>query len=553
MSKRSARKPNADPTPWWMRPHRHGDVDVVKGVPYRFDARAADRVIDFFHMFLRHGKDPFHGQPFKLEVWQIRMLRTLFGWKHPDGTRRYRKMFLFIPRKNGKTTLAAGIALYMLTADGTFGAEVYVAACDREQAKQTFDESASMVAQSPELSSMLQVWKSSIVAPETMSKFVVLTGGAGGKHGRNATCVIVDELHAHKDRAMLDVLTTSMGTRLQPLTVITTTAGSDQHGVGFEQYSYARKVRDGIHVDPRFLAVMFEAPRDADWKDPKVWRAVNPNLGVSVREDWFREQFEHAERVPGFENTFKTLHLNMWVSQETRWLPMDAWVKCAGPDRTLAWWKSLRCRKCYAGVDLAATQDLNAIVGVFPDGSEGYDVIARYFVPEGTLERRTKNDGVPYLEWAREGWVEATPGEASDQQAMRRALQEWHAMYQLVDIAVDRWEASRLIAELESDGLNAFEVNMSIKQMTAPSKELERVLIERRMRHGGHPVLAWNADNVALQVDDLGNYRPSKKKSAERIDGIVALILGLSRAMLHDTQARNPYSTASGKRLLILK
>jgi phage terminase large subunit-like protein len=530
----------------WRIDSKHGDVETMGGETFTFDSRAADRVCNFFAWYLTHTKGEFDGRPFTLERWQRLVLRRLFGWKRADGTRRYRTLFLFIPRKNGKSTLAAGISLYLTLADNEPGAEVYSAAADREQAAIVFDQAKAMVENDSHLQSQCQCYRRSIAQPESRSRYQVISADAKKKHGFNTHGAVIDELHAHHNRELYDVLTTSMGARRQPLTVIMTTAGYDRNSICYEQYDYARRVDQGIVEDGSYLAVLFECGEKDDWNSEETWRKTNPNLGVSISLDYLRGEHRKATEIPGFENTFKRLYLNIWTEQATRWLPMDTWRKCVGPDRDAAWLRSMAGRELFAGVDLSSTTDLTALVGVFPDRESGmYDAIARFWMPAKQVALKSKKDGVRYDLWAAAGFIELTEGSSVDQTAIEKAVLEWGEMYDLKETVVDRWEASRLIANLEGEGVKAFAHGQGYASMSGPSKDLERVLIDQRLRHGGHPVLEWMAGNVAIQTDPAGNIKPAKDKSTGRIDGIVALVMALGRAMLRAPDDRIVYVKAN--------
>lgn len=523
--------------PFWSVDWIDGDTETVEGVEYRFDSKKADRICFFFETFLRHHEDPWAGRKFKLEPWQRRLARTLFGWLRPDGTRRFQTVFIFLPRKNGKSTFAAGLALYLTIADGEEGAQVYSAASDRPQAEIVFGSAKAMVELEPRLARRLKVYRRSITIPESRSRYVVVSADVKGKHGYNAHAAAIDELHAHGNRDLFDVLTTSMVARRQPMTIITTTAGFDRNHICYEQYIYAKRVAEGDAIDPTYLPVIFEAGDKDDWHSPLVWRKANPNFGVSILQDKFEALHRQACEIPGFENTFKRLHLNIWTEQASRWLPMDAFRECGGPKRDDAWWDSLRGRECYVGVDLSSVGDLTGMVGVIPDEKkETFDIICQTWVPVDTALMRARRDKVPYIEWARQGLITLTAGAATDQKAIRTGLHAWAEHVRIMEVAVDPWDGTQLIADLKDDGFEAFKHSQQMQAMTGPAKSLERVILTRQIRHGGHPVLDWCAKNVAIITDSSGNIKPAKDKSADRIDLIVCLVMALGRAMLNRNQ-----------------
>jgi phage terminase large subunit-like protein len=503
---------------------------------YWFDGAAADRACAFFERVLTHTKGEWAGQPLKLADWQAeRIVRPLFGWKRADGTRRYRQAFIMIPRKSGKSTLAAGIALYLLLADGEPGAEVYSAAADRDQAAIVFEMAKQMADASPHIRKRVQTFKRALVVPGTASSYKVLSSEAYTKHGLSAHGIVVDEVHALPDRELWDVLTTSTGARRQPLTVAITTAGYDRGSLCFELYEFACKVRDGIVDAPSFLPVIYEAAATDDWKSPATWRKAHPNLSVSVKEEYFAAECERAQQLPAYENTFRRLLLNQWTEQDTRWLPMDQWDACAGelPD--------LAGRACYAGLDLSTTTDISALVLAFPIGAKLH-LLPFFWVPGDNIATRARRDRVPYDVWVRAGLIEATEGNVVDYRVIRQRINELGQRYQIKEIAFDRWNATQLSTELQGDGFEMVAFGQGFASMAAPTRELERRVLGREICHGAHPVLRWMASNVAVTQDPAGNLKPDKAKSTERIDGIVAALMALGRAMHAEEERPSAYA-----------
>lgn len=511
-----------------------------------FDARAAGVAVAFFERLLHHVKGEWSGQAFVLQDWQRTMVSELFGWKRPDGTRRYRRAYIEIPRKNGKSTLAAGIGLLLLFADGEPGAEIYSAAADRDQAAIVFDVAKGMVEGSPQLQRLSEVFKRSIVIPSTRSSYRVLSADAYTKHGLNAHGVIFDELHAQPTRELWDVLTTSMGARRQPLLVAITTAGYDRESICWEQHEYARQVAAGIIEDPTFYAFIAAADEEDDWTDEQVWARANPGLGVSVKLDYLREECRRAMNSPAYQNTFRRLHLNQWTQQETRWLDLAAWDRCAMAVDA----EELRGRRCYAGLDLASTTDVAALALVFPPVEEGepYQVLPYFWVPAENLVERGLRDRVAYDGWVRQGLLTATEGNVIDYETIRAAIERLGEVYDIGDIAFDRWGAVQMSQQLEGAGFSMVAMGQGFQGMSPPTKELLRLVLDGRLAHGGHPVLRWMADNLVVQQDPAGNVKPNKAKSTARIDGMVALIMGLDRATRHGA-ARSVYE-GRGLRML---
>jgi phage terminase large subunit-like protein len=496
-----------------------------------FDVATAEKACGFFPRFLRHSRGKMAGKPFELEPWQANVVRLIFGWKwKATGLRVVRRVYLFIARKNGKSTFAAGLALLLLLADGERGGEVYSAAADRDQAAIVYKEAAAMVAASEDLSRVTETFKFSIICSQLGSTYKVLSADAERKHGLNPSAVIFDELHTQPKRDLFDVLHTAVGARAQPLEAYATTAGHDRHSICWEVHTYAVQVRDGYVDDPTFLPILFTAEEGDDWKDPKTWAKANPCLGTAIQLDYLARECLHAQQVPAYENTFRRLHLNQWTEQATRWLPMDAWDEGAGEVDA----ESLAGRRCYAGLDLSTTTDISALVLVFPPDEDdpNYRVLAYFWVPEESMRQRASRDGVPYEEWHRRGLIQATEGNVVDYDVIRARINELGQTYNIAEIAVDRWNSTQMQTQLAGDGFTVVPFGQGFASMSAPSKELEKIVVGRQLRHGGHAVLRWMAANVAIEMDPAGNIKPTKSKSSGRIDGIVGTVMGLGRAMV---------------------
>lgn len=484
---------------------------------------------------LTHTKGAFARQTFNLRPWQTRILRKLFK-KRKDGLRQYRTCLLMLPRKNGKSELAAAIALYALLADGELGAEVYSAGADRDQAGLVFGVAAQMVRNDPLLDEVCYVVESQkrIQHRSSGSVYKAISAEAYSKHGFNASVVVYDELHAAPDRRLYDVLSTSMGARTQPLFLVISTAGFDRHSILWELYQHAKKVRENPKLDPTFLPILYEAPIDADWTDEKVWRKANPALGDFRSLEEMRILAARAKEIPAQENTFRRLYLNQWTEQASRWIQMAAWDACQRPIARAA----LRGRRCYVGMDLSSTQDLTALVAVFPDDAGGFDVLAHCFVPADRLRDRGLRDRVPYDRWAVEGFLTAPPGPTVDYEAVRRVLLEWTVEFDVQMIAYDPWNATDLVSRLQQqDSLLCVAMRQTYAGLSAPTKSLEKAILGQQLRHDGQPVLRWCVSNVAVESDPAGNLKPSKVASTERIDAVVALIMAVD---LMDRNAQAP-------------
>jgi len=518
---------------------------------YYFDEEAANKAV-YFIEHLRHTKGRWAGKHFHLLPWQRTIIRDIFGWKREDGTRRYRTVYAEIPKKNGKSELCAGIALYMLVADGEPGAEVYGAACDKNQAAIVFDVAAQMVNQSPALLKKLIVRDSvkRIIFRKTGSFYRVLSADVKNKHGFNTHCVVFDELHAQPNRDLWDVLTEGAGAaRTQPLFVAITTAGIDRNSICWELHERARNIQYGIvkpEDDPTFYGVIYgppddEAGEDWDWTSEDNWRSVNPSLGETIKLEDMREDFKQAQLKVEKENLFKQLRLNIWVKQSVRWIKLSDWDKCVGKVDI----EELKGRECYSSLDLSSSNDLTALVHVFPFPDGYYKALCRFWIPEDVAAEKEKRDKVPYTRWIRQGFVQTTPGNRIDYDFIRQQVNQDRELFRMKELCYDPWGAVKLITDLQEDGFVIdqklayeghpllVEFRQGYKSMSPPSKELINMILSCKLEHGNNPALRWMADNAVIEMDPAGNIKPSKAKATQRIDGIVALIMSLDRAMRH--------------------
>ena len=497
-----------------------------------FDERKAQRVVRFIEA-LRHTKGEFHGQPFHLLPWQERIIRDVFGTVRDDDPtmRQYTTAYIEIPKKNGKSELGAAIALNMLINDDEWKAEVYSCASDRQQAAIVFDVAVDMVRQSPALMKRVKIIPSTrrMIYQPTGSIYQVLSSEVATKHGLNVSACIFDELHTQPTRALYDVMTQGSGdARRQPLWFFLTTAGTDRNSICWEVHQKALDILEGRKNDPRFYPVLFGLPDEADWTSEEKWYRANPSLDHTITIDKVRDAFRKAQETPADENQFRQLRLNQWVKQSVRWMPMDKWDECGGVVDPYA----LEGRTCYAGLDLSSTSDLTALVLVFPPTSEDEPYIALpfFWLPEETLSLRVRRDHVPYDQWAKRGFIQTTEGNVVHYGFIERFICELGERYDIREIAHDRWNATMMVQTLEDDGFTMVPFGQGFKDMSPPTKELMRIVLEHKLCHGGHPVLRWNMDNAFVRTDPAGNLKLDKEKSTEKIDGVVALVMALDRA-----------------------
>ena len=506
-----------------------------------YDKKKADRAVTFIEN-LCHTKGKWAGTPFWLLPWQEQLIRDIFGIVKPDGNRQFRTAFVEICKKVGKSELAAAVALYLLYADNEPSAEVYGAAADRQQASIVFDVAKQMVEMSPALMkrSKLMAATKRIVNYGNAGYYQVLSAEVGGKHGFSVSGLVFDEIHTQPNRQLYDVLTKgSSDARQNPLHFIITTAGNDRHSIAFELHTKAVDILEGRRVDPTFYPVVYGLKDDEDWEDEANWYKVNPSLGYTVDIERLRDAYREAKQNPADEITFKWLRMNMWVSSTTAWIPDAIYMRGNEPIDMDA----LEGRDCYAGLDLSSTGDITALVLMFPprDMTEKYIVLPFFWVPEDTIPRRVKANSVPYDVWEKQGHILATEGNVIHYDFIEKFIYDLAEKYHILEIAVDRWNATQMIQNLEGEGFTIVPFGQGFSSMSAPTKEFYRLLMEGQIIHGGHPVLRWMAGNVVIDTDPAGNIKVTKAKSKEKIDGIVAAIMALDRCIRQEGQSGSVY------------
>ena len=512
--------------------------DTSEYVPTRFmleDSYYDEEAADFAVMFIEqlcHTKGTWAGKKFKLLDWQSQIIRDLFGVLKPNGYRQFNTAYIEIPKKNGKSELAAAVALLLCCGDGEQRAEIYGCAADRGQATIVFDVAADMVRMCPALNKRCKILTSQkrILFTPTNSFYQVLSAEAYSKHGFNIHGVVFDELHTQPNRKLFDVMTKGSGdARMQPLYFLITTAGTDTNSICFETHQKAKDILEGRKIDPTFYPVIYGAGEDEDWTDPKVWLKSNPSLGETIGMDKVQAACESAKQNPGEENSFRQLRLNQWVKQAVRWMPMEKWDACAVPVNE----EMLEGRVCYGGLDLSSTTDLTSFCLVFPpeDEEEPYYVLPYFWVPEDTLDLRVKRDHVPYDVWNRQGYLETTEGNVVHYGYIEKFIERLGEKFNIRDIAFDRWGATQMSQDLENMGFTVVPMGQGFASMSPPTKELMKLTLEKKIAHGGHPVLRWNMDNIFIRTDPAGNIKADKAKSTEKIDGAIAMIMALDRAI----------------------
>jgi phage terminase large subunit-like protein len=514
-----------------------------------YDKDAADYAVNFIEC-LSHTKGKWSGKPFELIDWQEQIIRDIFGTLKPNGYRQFNTAYIEIPKKMGKSELAAAVALLLCCGDGEERAEVYGCAADRQQASIVFEVAADMVRMSPALSKRVKILSATkrIVFQPTNSFYQVLSAEAYSKHGFNIHGVVFDELHTQPNRKLFDVMTKGSGdARTQPLYFLITTAGSDTKSICYETHQKAKDLLEGRKVDPTFYPVIYGADESDDWTDPKVWKKANPSLGITVGIDKVKAACESAKQNPAEENTFRQLRLNQWVKQAVRWMPMDKWDKCAFAVNE----EDLFGRVCYGGLDLSSSIDITAFVLVFPpeDEEDKYIVLPYFWLPEETLNLRVNRDHVPYDVWEKQEHLKTTEGNVVHYGFIEKFIESLGEKYNIREIAFDRWGAVQMVQNLEGMGFTVVPFGQGFKDMSPPTKELMKLTLEEKVAHGGHPVLRWMMDNIFIRTDPAGNIKPDKEKSTEKIDGAVATIMALDRAIRcgNDTSA----SVYDGRGLLV--
>lgn len=498
--------------------------------PWWFDGSKAGLICEFIEQ-LPHVKGKWKTPNIQLQPWQCFVLTTVFGWVDKAGCRRFRTVYVEVPRKNAKTTICAGVGLYLLAADGEPGAEIYSAATTRDQARISWEIAHAMTKRSPGMSDCLGIEPLShaISIPSKAAWFKPLSRDADTLEGLNVHGAIIDELHAHKTREVFDVLNAATGSRRQPLIWCITTAGVNRTGVCYEQRNYVQQILEKRHQDDRYFGIIYTLDPEDDWTLPESWKKANPNYGVSVLPEDIRTLCDQARASAQSQNNFLTKRLNIWVNAGAAYINMLAWDACKQDDLCLS---DFEGEDCWAFLDLASKIDIAAKILLFRRDDEYY-VFGQYYLPEDAIEAGNPNYDF-YSGWAREGRLTLTPGNVIDFERIEHDLQEDFQRFRMVECGYDPWCATELATRMTSEGLPMVEVPMTVQRFSEPMKKFAALVLQKRMRHDGDPILAWMVSNLTAKEDVKENVFPRKERPENKIDGVVGAIGALGRAIVHE-------------------
>lgn len=546
-------------------PENHDSVEKCNDRGLWFDHDAGDRIIAFFRDFLVMYEGDWDGKPFLLEPFQQFILGSLFGWKTADGFRRFRTAYIEMAKGQGKSPVAAGVGLYGLVADGESGAEVYSAATTRDQAGILFRDAKAFAEGSPALMRRLTVDKGNIAYPVRNSFFRPVSSEHRGLDGKRPHIALIDEVHEHPGPLVVNKMRAGTKNRRQALIFEITNAGYDRHSICYQHHEYSEKILEGVIENDAWFAYMTgldvcekcaaegksipadDCPGCDSWKDESKWIKANPGLDTIIPRKYLQEQVAEAVAMPSNENIVKRLNFCIWTESVTKWLSLEAWSACSGAVDP----EELKGRTCYGGLDLSSTLDLTAWVLVFPPDKIGgkYSVLCRFFLPEDNMGQRVRKDKVPYDVWARQGFITLTPGNIIDYAFILAAIKKDTEDYDVAELAFDRWGSQKITTDLQDIGFEVegkkslIQFGQGFASMAAPTKELEKMVMAGEIAHGANPVLAWMVSNTVVRKDPAGNMKPDKEKSTERIDGIVATIMAVSRAMLNEGSRTSAYES----------
>ena len=514
----------------------------LKRTDIYFDKEAGARVLSFFSILIHtKGKWGKAKERFNPLPWQQWLLYVLFGWKNLDGSRRFTTAYIEVPRKNGKSTLMSGVALYMFLADDEVGPEIYTGATTTKQAKIVFDEAKEMVKNNPALKKYVNVYQHHLqLKNDGVSKFEPVSRQADNLDGLNPTCAIIDEYHAHKTSEIYDVFKSALGSRVSPLQLTITTAGFNKGAPCYQLRKTCINVLAGKKKDDSMFTMVFAPDKDDDWTLQRTWKKVNPSLGATKLMRYMKNEFTTAKNDVGYQPNFKTKHLNIWNDGSTTWIETSKWDAAAKTlnDSHLKKWE------CVGGLDLASTRDITCYGLLFTNGPSLFWK-PYFFIPEDTVSIRSKADGVAYDAWVRGGHLITTPGNVTDYNFIKAHIMQLGEKFRLKSSAFDRWNSSQLINDLIEDGAQFFPFAQSTAHMNFPTKEVDRKLSNKELTHDGNPVMSWMISNVEMITDSSGNIKPDKKKSEEKIDGVVSLVMAMGEWLTprEEEQKESVYST----------
>lgn len=512
------------------------ELQAEDSYPYKFEPAKAEKVAKFLQL-LPHTKGKWAGKRelIKLEPWQLFSVCVPFGWlRKKDGTRRYRTMLVFVPRKNGKSIIGGGLGVYMFTADGEFGAEVYSGATTEKQAWEVFRPAKQMIERTPELREHfgVEVNASNMARLEDGSRFEPVIGKPGD--GSSPSCAIVDEYHEHQDSTLFDTMETGMGAREQPVMLVITTAGSSIGGPCHQLVRDSERMLEGVIDRPDLWPALFTIDQGDDWTSEEALRKANPNFGISISEDFLLARQRDAMQSATRQATFRTKHLNEWVGAKNAWLNMLRW-KEAPSRKSLA---ELDGRPCFIGLDLASKIDIAGNILLFPpvEGDPLWHVHGRYYLPEARVIEELDSNTARYREFDALGLLTLTDGEVIEFEVIKEDLREFAGRFDVQAVAYDPWQATQLAQEMELEGLPMVEVRQTVQNISEPMKEVEALVLQRKLAHGDCPVLTWMASNVVAKLDVKDNIYPNKERPENKIDGMVGLIMATSRAIAQGPQ-----------------
>lgn len=518
------------------------DLKTIDWTLYYWDEEKASRIIDFAKRYIKHVKGKFGGQEFEFSPWQEKILRTFFGWiRISDDCRRFRTLYIEVPRKNGKSFIASIIALYMLFADHEHGAEVYSAATDEKQARIVFRSAVAMLNKAPALKKRCEITKKMVEKkPFDDSFYTPLSAEAYTKDGLNASAIIFDELHAQPNRELYDVLRTSQGAREQPIEVYITTAGKNLNSIGYEQHLYAEKVRDGWIQDDTFLPIIYAIKEGEDWKSEKVIKRCNPGYGISIKPEFLQGELQRAINQPSYAPTFQRLYLNKWTGSGESWLSPDLWTALAKDYD----WREMLGLPCWLALDLSKRNDLSAMTLFFPtEDLQGGKSLTKFWMPADRLEDKEKDDRAPYQSWVNQGLITLTDGDVIDLDFIVDEVKEIYEDFDVKEGCIDPWSSTAVTTRLQKEGIELIEFRQGWKSMSPAMKDLEAMFRAKRYAHNNNPVMNWMMSNLKVKSDIKENIQPDKKSSTSRIDGPVSLIMAGGRAFAYLNSDENIYDT----------